>query len=322
METIERVIKNKYVVVTDQLYSMEYYRDIKTNEISKQVLCDISLKVKEGEVCSIIGNQTYEIKLLMDIISNTKPYQSGKCVLNERGMMKRKRHIVEDVFYIASTNMLYHNMTVLEYLTFVTNSQKGNLIQRQLNILNELCDLGLDYISLTHIMHLSPAEKTLVLMVCAYYAKTPVVMMNLPRITYDQKALLAFSKIVELLKKENRSFIYATHDTHLANMISNHIILLKEGQIIENLNYLDFVTKYDLLKYTMTLNEGCMKLPLYIFNHYKVTQKQNQLYFYEQIDLTKVIKELTYYCEVMKVEKNIPNVTNATISLLGGEINV
>ena len=61
-------------------------------------------------------------------MANIRPYDRGKCVLIERGMMRSKRVILRHVFYIGSSEMLYNNMNVLEFLMISTNRKMASAL--------------------------------------------------------------------------------------------------------------------------------------------------------------------------------------------------
>lgn len=44
----------------------------------------------EGEVWAILGTSAFEVRLLLEIIANARPYKDGRCVLAQKGMMRKK----------------------------------------------------------------------------------------------------------------------------------------------------------------------------------------------------------------------------------------
>jgi|LSQX01.3.fsa_nt_gb ABC-2 type transport system ATP-binding protein len=155
------------LVCAENLFSIEYYK--KNDEEVIQVLRNISFHGYASECWAVMGNKVFEIKLLLDILSNSRPYQKGSCSLNNVGMMRKKRIILPHLFYIGSTNMLYSNMTVLEYLMFISVNSGEPVVQRQRDILTHLVDLGLGHLSLLPIEELTPPEKSLDTTSCTLY---------------------------------------------------------------------------------------------------------------------------------------------------------
>ena len=109
---MEQAKKRAQCVLMEHVGSMEYYQS--PQQDPKQVFSDINFEALEGEVWAILGTSAFEVRLLLEIIANARPYKDGRCVLAQKGMMRKKRTILPHVYYIGSTNMLFTNMNVLE----------------------------------------------------------------------------------------------------------------------------------------------------------------------------------------------------------------
>lgn len=306
-------------ILVQGLSSLEYYYEEKIKDTPIQVLKDINFKLKRQEVCCVLSEKTYEIKLLLDIVSGTRPYQGGQCVINNQDIREKNQTIIDDVFYLASTRMLYENMTVLEYLTLLTSNKSERHTLLQLENLDFICELGLGYISLTYIIYLTPAEKTLVLLLAALYSKSNIIIMNLPRIKYNNKEIVVFERIVREIKKANASLVLGTNDYTLVNQVGDQILFLNDGKVNHFCSKKSFVS-YDKLEYLIIFKDKPKIDISKILVNIKVKQIHNKLYIYEPIVLHKIIDILEEYdLKIIKISKNRPNVSNALHSILKGE---
>lgn len=233
-------------ILLEHVCSMEYYQ---TDGIIEpiQVLKDINLEVKQGEIYGIIGASAFELRLLLEIIANARPYQDGRCVLLQRGMMRQKRVILPHLYYIGSTNMLFDNMTTLEYLMFITAKQKGDVVERQQAILQNLLDHDMGFISLSPIHDLSPDERVIVTMMSALYTKSEIIILNLARLQYSEQTLSALEKICATIRKENKTLVFSAFDYSLVERISTHIAALKNGHFLYTGRTKDFIDAWDHL---------------------------------------------------------------------------
>ena len=132
---MEQAKKRAQCVLMEHVGSMEYYQS--PQQDPKQVFSDINFEALEGEVWAILGTSAFEVRLLLEIIANARPYKDGRCVLAQKGMMRKKRTILPHVYYIGSTNMLFTNMNVLEYLMYITAREQGDAAVRQKRILEK-----------------------------------------------------------------------------------------------------------------------------------------------------------------------------------------
>lgn len=238
-------IKSTQSVLLDHVCSMEYYK--RNDETPQQVLSDICLEINQGEVWGLVGESAFELRLLLEIIANARPYQDGKCVLNKRGMMRKKRIILPHLFYIGSTNMLFDNMNVLEYLMFITAKQKGDVVDRQKKIFQDLLDHEMGYISLSAIHDLSPDERAVVTLMTAMYTESTIIVLNLARLYYKESSIKAMASICNTIQKQKKTLIFSSFDYTLIEQISTHVAGLKQGKLAYQGTLDDFIQTWDHL---------------------------------------------------------------------------
>lgn len=220
------------VLQTEELSSKEYFCLGDKEQEPQRVLRDINLTVKRSESWGIYGRYPFDIKLLLEIISNIKPYHEGRCVLVELGMMRNKRVILEHVFYIGSSTMLYNNMNVLEYLMFATAKQRFDPVYRQESIFEFLINIGLGNISLTPVKMLTKEEKAVITLLAAAYSGSIITVFNLPEYRFDETLALAIGRISKLITEKKRTLILGTTDHFLIENACSHSAYIADGELI------------------------------------------------------------------------------------------
>lgn len=232
------------VVLMEDISSGEHFLT-EGRGLPRRVLQDISLLIRREEAWGINGPSLYEIKLLLEIMANIRPYDKGKCVLVERGMMRHKRVILNHVFYIGSSDMLYTNMNVLEFLMFATAKFKVNKVALQEQIFELLIDLGLGYLSLTPNHILTGAERAVVALLAAAYSESLMIVFNLPEYKLDQVLMEAVAKIAAFIRERGKTLILASQNCDLIERACSHTAIIKEGQLIYSGSVDDFRLTYD-----------------------------------------------------------------------------
>jgi len=198
----------------------------------QQVLKDISLEIYNGEAWGITGNHTFEMKLLLEIMANIKPYLSGQCVLNERGMKRKKRVILPHVFYIGDSQMLFDNMNVLEYIMLATDKKGINPVDRQEEILELLVAVNLGFLCLVPIKHLTKAQKAVITLVTAVFCSTSkLIVFNVPELEFDKKLYPAMAKISQYIKSKDKTLVLCSKDHLLIQAACDHIAVVLDGSL-------------------------------------------------------------------------------------------
>lgn len=236
---------NTQQIYLDHICSMEYYQ--RGEEEPQQVLKDICLDMAKGQIWAVLGNSAFELRLLMEIIANARPYKSGTCILAQRGMMRKKRGILPHVYYIGSTNMLFDNMKVLEYMMYITAKAEGDVIERQKAVFQFLLDHELGYLSLSNIKDITPSERAIITLVAALYTNSEIIVYNIARLQYDEMGLKALRSLCEEIKKQGRTLIFSTFDYRMAQTITTHVAALVDGEIRYQGTLVDFLETWDHL---------------------------------------------------------------------------
>ncbi|HHW46899.1 MAG: hypothetical protein PHX02_07620 [Oscillospiraceae bacterium] len=233
---------NLKVVYMDRLSSCEIY----FNSVQyRRILQNINLSIHKGEVWGISGNSLLEIKLLLEIMANIKPYNDGRCVLIERGMMRLKRIILPHVFYIGTANMIYNSMNVLEYLMFATAKSKTDVVMRQKQLLQLLIDIGLSNISLSPIHTLPDEYKVIIILLVAYLSKSELIVFNIPELKYTSQQVSVVKNIANLCIESGKTLVISTTDSNLIEEVCSHIAFLINGNVAYSGPVRDFCELYD-----------------------------------------------------------------------------
>ncbi len=199
---------------------------------SRRVLEEISLSIGEGEAWGVTSPHPCDTRLLLEIMGNIRPYDGGRCVLTERGMLRRKRVILPHVFYIGGSGMAYDNMNTLEYLTFAASKKERNPLSRQRRLFDFLLEAGLGYLSLTVVGRLTREEKALVTLIAAMESDSLLLLLNLPQLRFDEPQTVALSLIASRLREQGRTLVVGAGDPELIDRTCTHGALLSGGRLL------------------------------------------------------------------------------------------
>lgn len=265
------------VVMMEGISSGEHF--LVSGEIVRRVLDNITLLIRKAEAWGINGTSLFEIKLLLEIMANIKPYDRGKCVLIERGMMRRKRVILRHVFYIGSSEMLYNNMNVLEFLMFAAAKLKINRVVLQEQIFELLIAIGLGHLSLTPNYMLTKEEKAVITLIAAAYSDCPMIVFNLPEYVWDEVLIDAVAELTSLIRERGKTLILATQNCLLIEKACSHTAITKDGKLIYSGTVENFRMNFD--KVEVIIRDKAVhamrgKLAL-LFPGYKLVSKEDSL---------------------------------------------
>lgn len=267
---------DKTLVRMERLRAAEYL--IYDEQEPRRVLENIWLRIKTGQTWGIYALTLYEAALLLKIMANTHPYEDGCCVLSERGMMRKKRVILPHVFYIGSTEMMYDNMTVLEYLMFATAKEKTKPAARQERLFEWLIACGLGDLSLSEIRWLDPEEKAIVILMGAACSQSSIVVFNLPQLEFGESLRRAFTAISSHMREDGKALIISTKDESLIQSACTHIAFLANGRIIFQGTVEGLRAHFDAYTVCIEADDVSEKRLREAHNEYRIDKKKDGLY--------------------------------------------
>ena len=181
---------------------------------NKVIFSNFNLEISEGEVTCILGSSGVGKTTLIDHIAS-KTQQENKRVA-----------------VAFQEPRLFEHLTVLENLKLIGYNEK--------EIADVLEKIGLEKNVHSYPNKLSGGEKQRVNFARAFLSDCDILLLDEPFFSLDVKLKL---RLITLLIKEksNKTIVFVTHDIDEALMLSNRIILLKDGEIA-----LDYPVKKDV----------------------------------------------------------------------------
>jgi ABC-2 type transport system ATP-binding protein len=242
-----------YIVQASDVTSNEMYHY--PDNFEEPVLHNITLDIKRGECWAVIGEEAFELELLMQIIANVRPYGSGRCSLVERGMMRRKRRILSHVFYISGGDTVPGNLNTLEYLMYVTARSRVSDRQRQATILETLLASGLYYLTLVPMKYLSASERATICLLSAVMSRALLVVFSVANLTFQPQLSQSIRDIVKLITRRGGAVLMGTSDCDMAQEACGHAAFLVNGTFAERGKVESLLEKLDQRAFILTGDE-------------------------------------------------------------------
>lgn len=221
-----------------------------------KVLREISFDIRRGECWCVAGSEAFEIELLLEIIGSVRPYDNGRVILAERGMMRRKRRVLPHVFFISDGDVIFPNMNTLEYLMFATANMPGEASRRQAHILQRLLDTGLYYLTLTPIKYLSRAQKAVISLLAASFTMSLLIIFSVPQLQFDSRLSMGIRGITDIITRGGGAVLIGTKDLAMAQEAGTHAAFLIGGRVTHSGSMREVMGKLDKRVYVVTCDSA------------------------------------------------------------------
>lgn len=208
-----------------------------------QVLKDVSLSLKKGEVLSIIGPSGSGKSTLLRCISSLEHMDSGLIEFNGLTIAEAQRKIknVEVINASKKIGMVFQNFNLFPHKTVLENIIEAPIIVNHIDK-KDAIDIAkkllikvdlLDKID-SYPCTLSGGQKQRIAIARCLAMNPELILFDEPTSALDPKLVSEVLKVIRALAIEKISLIVVTHEMQFAREISDKIIFMENGEILEN----------------------------------------------------------------------------------------
>lgn len=212
-------------------------KNLKKSFGNHEVLKDISLSVKQGEVISIIGSSGSGKSTILRCINLLEEPSGGdiiiegKSILNDDARKKEMRKVVGMVF--QSFN-LFENMNVLKNCMIgQIKVLKRNKEEAKEIALKNLKSVGMDAYINAKPSQLSGGQKQRVAIARALSMNPKCLLFDEPTSALDPEMVSEVLDVIKSLAKTGLTMVVVTHEMQFARDVSDRVIFVDEGLIVE-----------------------------------------------------------------------------------------
>ena len=212
-------------------------KNLKKSFGNHEVLKDISLSVKQGEVISIIGSSGSGKSTILRCINLLEEPSGGdiiiegKSILNNDAAKKEMRKVVGMVF--QSFN-LFENMNVLKNCMIgQIKVLKRNKEEAKEIALKNLKSVGMDAYINAKPSQLSGGQKQRVAIARALSMNPKCLLFDEPTSALDPEMVSEVLDVIKSLAKTGLTMVVVTHEMQFARDVSDRVIFVDEGLIVE-----------------------------------------------------------------------------------------
>ena len=196
---------------------------------------DVSLSLKEGESLGIVGESGSGKTTLGMSLAQLRPY-NGKIHINIDKNTKNLRKFIQIVFQ-DPYNSLNPRMTVSQIIAegLEVHYKDMSKDEKKQRVISVLKDVGLSEDVMNKYPHeFSGGQRQRIAIARSLIVEPKILILDEPTSALD---VTVQAQILELLqkirKKRNLTYVFISHDMKAIKAISNRVIVMKDGKIVE-----------------------------------------------------------------------------------------
>ncbi len=202
-----------------------------------QILKNINLSIKKGEIVVILGPSGSGKSTLLRCINRIEPVNSGEIRVGEDIITDPKINIYEARKKIG---FVFQHFNLFPHLNVIRNVTIGctEVLKMPYLEAEKIGIKSLERVGLKDKMHSFPSEisggqKQRVAIARALVMQPQLMMFDEPTSALDPEMIREVLSVIKNLAKENRTMIVITHEIGFAREVADRAILIDEGEFIE-----------------------------------------------------------------------------------------
>ena len=201
-----------------------------------EVLKDINFSVKKGDITTIIGASGSGKSTLLRCINLLENPSGGEILYNGNNILKTK----DIPNYRTKVGMVFQNFNLFENMNVLQNCMIGlqKVLKIDKNESKERALFFLEKVGMTPFINAKPkqlsgGQKQRVAIARALAMKPEILLFDEPTSALDPQMVGEVLSVIKTLAKEGFTMIIVTHEMAFAKEISNHVVFMHQGIILE-----------------------------------------------------------------------------------------
>ncbi len=218
---------------------------IKVVNVSKKygkniALNEVTVNVAKNKIVGLLGQNGAGKTTILDIITGCTIPDSGDILINNISIKNKPNEVKKLIGYVPEKPPLYDDMTVFEYLNFVSDLKQINKADI-ISHMNEVMSLtGLTEVKGRLIGNLSKGYRQRLGIAQALIGDSPILIFDEPTVGLDPKQMIEIMDLIKKLSK-NHTIIISSHRLYEIQELCEEYIILHKGKIASTGNINDNV---------------------------------------------------------------------------------
>ncbi len=212
---------------------------------------DISFEIKEGEILGFLGPNGAGKSTTMNVITGYISATGGSVKVDDMDILDHPEEVKRKIGYLPEFPPLYMDMTVEEYLTFVSRIKRvapsgiGKGVAKIMQI------AGISDVKGRLIKNLSKGYKQRVGLAQAIVGNPEVLILDEPTVGLDPKQIIEIRNLIRELGK-NHTIMLSSHILSEVSAVCDRVLIINKGKIVasgtpdELSNRMSFSNKLEL----------------------------------------------------------------------------
>lgn len=206
-------------------------------------LNNVNIEINNNEIIGLLGPNGAGKSTLMKSIVGSLKIEDGQILFNGQDIREDEVATKKNIGFLPENNPLYNEMYVKEYLHFVADIHQ--ISKQRIDEVIEL--VGITPEKSKRISQLSKGYQQRVGLAQAILHSPDLLILDEPTNGLDPNQIIEIRNVIKEIGKE-KTVIFSTHIMQEVEALCSRVILIHQGNIIQDSSIADFKGKYTSLE--------------------------------------------------------------------------
>lgn len=192
---------------------------------------DLSFTIEKGQIYGFLGPNGAGKSTTMNIMTGYIGATSGEVLINGYNILENPEKAKRCIGYLPEIPPLYLDMTVKEYLFFVSELKKISKANRKSEVQQVSDMVQLDEVMNRLIRNLSKGYKQRVGLAAAILGFPEIIILDEPTVGLDPKQILEIRQLIRTLAKDH-TVILSSHILAEVQEICDYVLIISNGKLV------------------------------------------------------------------------------------------
>ncbi len=193
---------------------------------------DLSFEVQKGQIYGFLGPNGAGKTTTMNMITGYLAPTKGDITVNSYDMLTQAEKARQCIGYLPEIPPLYPDMTVLEYLCFVSELKKVPKKERDEQIREIMRMVEITDVEERLIRNLSKGYKQRVGLAQAIIGYPDIIILDEPMVGLDPKQIIEIRELIKTLAGKQHTIILSSHILSEVSTLCDHIMIISHGRLV------------------------------------------------------------------------------------------
>ncbi len=193
---------------------------------------DLSFEVQKGQIYGFLGPNGAGKTTTMNMITGYLAPTKGDITVNSYDMLTQAEKARQCIGYLPEIPPLYPDMTVLEYLRFVSELKKVPKKERDEQIREIMRMVEITDVEERLIRNLSKGYKQRVGLAQAIIGYPDIIILDEPMVGLDPKQIIEIRELIKTLAGKQHTIILSSHILSEVSTLCDRIMIISHGRLV------------------------------------------------------------------------------------------